>query len=134
MENEQSKKKWAAAILIIIVVVAAYAYLYAPRPGSAITSQNKAGSQQWSPRVYTNDIVMTTETTNVSTPFGYHLNVNWGYAPIHVVQGDLQVTGTSPGHTEYSIGQGLTFEFNQGYRVVPVKLHCTYTELKPGEY
>jgi hypothetical protein len=75
---------------------------------------------------------MVTETTNISAPFGYSLSVNQGYAPIHVVtNANMKTTEISPGNTDRGIGEGLTYEFDPGYEIKPVKLHCTYTE-KPG--
>lgn len=71
---------------------------------------------------------MVTETTNVLTPFGYSVNVNWGYAPIH--NANIGSVKDAPGHTQCDIGEEQIFEFNPGYEVKPVKLHCTYTELK----
>jgi hypothetical protein len=78
--------------------------------------------------------MMVTEETNLAIPFGYRLEVNWGYAPIHTVT-DAEMEAAkitmSPGHTNYGRIQELAYRFNSGREVKPVKLHCTYTE-QPG--
>ena len=129
-ESQKGKFLWFIVILAVIALVINTKFVSWSLPTSGVTAPQIQPANPQPPRTYTRDIVMMTETTNVAIPFGYHLDVNWGYAPIHVVTNDLQVTATSPGHTEYGIGQGFMFKFDSGYEVSPVKLHCTYTELR----
>jgi hypothetical protein len=82
------------------------------------------------PRVYTEDILMTTYRTNVAIPLGYRITVNSGYAPVHVVTAPGTVTTkVSPNVTDHGISESITYQFDDGHEVVPVTLHCTYVRL-----
>ncbi len=127
----EKKDGWRPSRLILGVVGIIIILLTMTFCPTAQTTENNGGATTRPPMVYTQDVVMVTESTNLSAPFGYHLEVNWGYAPIHVVtNATTEVTERSLGHTEYGIGEGLTFEFNPNYEPQPTTLHCTYTEIK----
>ncbi len=87
------------------------------------------------PKVRSEKIMMTNEIA-VPIPFGYHLDVNWGYAPVDVItNADLVPIPLPQGYTECGSTEKIMLREHPGYEVKPIQLYCTYTEAevkKPG--
>ena len=125
--NRMNPKRLAVFVSVFAAIAIAICAVQSAKEQQQRALQIRPTNPQ-PPATFTKDILMVTDTTNVPALFGYHLNVNWD-APIHVVTNGLQVTATTPGHTEYGVGHGMMFQRNDGYYGSAI-LHCTYTELK----
>ena len=121
--NRMNPKRLAVFVSVFAAIAIAICAVQSAKEQQQRALQIRPTNPQ-PPATFTKDILMVTDTTNVPALFGYHLDVNWD-GPVHVVTNSLQVTASSPGHTEYGVGHGMTFQRNQGYRD-QVVLYCEY--------